>query len=79
MTISLLNEFNIKLGFDPFLRNCVKIYNEQIKSYYTLCQRTVKELKHLRYGHILFTKYQKETPQNVIDSYLREFINNCCK
>ena len=79
LTISLLNEFKIKLGFDPFLRNCVKIYNEQIKNYYTLCQRTVKELKHLKYGHILFTKYQKETPQNVIDSYLREFINNCCK
>ena len=79
LTISLLNEFNIKLGFDPFLRNCVKIYNEQMKSYCSLCQKTVKELKYLKYGQILFNKYQKNAPQNVIDSYLCKFINNCCK
>ena len=79
LTKSLLNEFKIKLGFNPFLRNCVNIYNDQIRNYYSLCQKTVKELKHLRYGHIFFTKYQKAIPHNVIDNYLREFINNCCK
>ena len=79
LTKSLLNGFNIKLGFHPFFRNCVKIYNEQIKKYFTLCQETVKELKHLKYGQILFNKYQNKNFQNVINNYLREFINNCCR
>ena len=79
LTKSLLQEFNIKLGFHHFLKDRAQNYNNEIKNYHTLCQKTIKDLKHLKYGQILFSKYQTKNFQCVINNYLFEFVNNCLK
>ena len=73
----ILKEFNIKIGFHSYLKQCAKNRGDEIKKYGKLCQKTLKELKHLKYGRTLFNKYQMKNYQCVLNTYLSGFINNC--
>ena len=73
----ILKEHNIKIGFHSYLKQCVKNKSDDIKKYGKLCQKTLKELKHLKYGRTLFNKYQMKNFQFVLNTYLSGFINNC--
>ena len=73
----ILKEFNIKIGFHNYLKQCAKNRGDEIKKYGKLCQKTLKELKHLKYGRTLFNKYQMKNFQCVLNTYLSGFINNC--
>ena len=79
ITKLILQQHNIKLGFHNYLRQCTKIKNEQIKQYFNLCQKIIKDLKHLKYGTIIFSKYQMKSFNSVVNTYLNEFINKCFK
>ena len=79
ITKLILQQHNIKLGFHNYLRQCTKIKNEQIKQYFNLCQKIIKDLKHLKYGTIIFSKYQMKSFNSVVNNSLNEFINKCFK
>ena len=79
ITKLILQQHNIKLGFHNYLRQCTKIKNEQIKQNFNLCQKIIKDLKHLKYGTIIFSKYQMKSFNSVVNTYLNEFINKCFK
>ena len=79
ITKLILQQFNIKLGFHFYLRNCANNRNSEVKNYFNLCQNMVKNLKQLKYGRILFSKYQMKNFNCVLNTFLNGFINECLR
>ena len=77
ITKMILQHNNIKLGSHIYLNNCAKIYHKQINQYFKLCLNAIKKLKNLKYGMIVFTKYQMKNFNSVVNTYLNGFINKC--
>ena len=73
----ILRQYNIKLGFHSYLNHCTKIKNNEIKQYFNLSQKIIKDLKHLKYGRTIFMKYQMKCFNSVVNNFLYEFINKC--
>ena len=73
----ILEQKNIKLGFHTYLRHCSIIKKEEIKKYFSLCQKVISSLKNKKYGRNLLCKYQMNNFHSVVNTYLNDFINKC--
>lgn len=73
----ILSKCSQKIILHQFLINCAKSKVKEIKYFYTLCAKTIKNLKMYKYGNTLFIKYQHKDFENVINNYLHSFILEC--
>jgi len=79
MAKEILNKFFYKIGFHTYLIECCKLKMKEIKYYYTLCSKVIKNLKEYKYGNAIFIKYQQKDFYHVINNYLEPFIIDCIK
>ena len=77
MTKEILTKCFYKIGFHNYLTECSKLRMKEIKYYYTLCTKVIKNLKSYKYGSIIFIKYQHKDFHYVINNYLNSFIIDC--
>lgn len=77
ITKELLKKNFYKIGFHDYLTNCSKLKKKEIKYYYTLCVKVIKNLKMYKYGSTIFIKYQHKDFYHVISNYLNPFIIEC--
>ena len=73
----LLKKYYYKIGYHDYLLKCSKLKMKEIKYYYTLCVKVIRNLKMYKYGSAFFIKYQHEDFYNVISNYLNPFIIEC--
>ena len=77
ITKEILTKCFYKIGFHNYLNECSKLRMKEIKYYYTLCTKVIKNLKSYKYGSIIFIKYQHKDFHYVINNYLSPFIIDC--
>ena len=73
----LLKKYYYQIGFHDYLMKCSKLKTKEIKYYYSLCIKVIKNLKIYKYGSVIFIKYQHKDFYNVINNYLDPFIIEC--
>jgi hypothetical protein len=73
----LLRKYLYRIGFHDYLTNCSKLKKKEIKYYYTLCVKVIKNLKMYKYGSAIFFKYDHKDFYHVISNYLNQFIIEC--
>lgn len=77
LTKELLKKYYYQIGFHDYLMNCSKLKTKEIKFYYSLCIKVIKNLKTYKYGSVIFIKYQHKDFYNVLNNYLDPFIIEC--
>ena len=77
ITKEILKKSFYKTGFHNYLNECSKLKLKEIKHYYSLCIKTIKDLKSYKYGSTIFIKYQHEDFNCVVNNYLSTFILDC--
>ena len=77
LTKELLKKYYYQIGFHDYLMKCSKLKTKEIKYYYSLCIKVIKNLKIYKYGSVIFIKYQHKDFYNVINNYLDPFIIEC--
>ena len=77
LTKLILEQKNIKLGLHKYLKHCSLNKRDDIKKYLYLCQKTISNLKKIKYGRILWCKYQMTNFNCIVNNYLSDFINKC--
>ena len=79
LVFSLSGSLVFSLSGSLVLRNCANNRNSEVKNYFNLCQNMVKNLKQLKYGRILFSKYQMKNFNCVLNTFLNGFVNECLR
>ena len=75
----ILKKMFYKIGFHSYLLECSKLKKKEINYYYSLCIKSIQNLKSYKYGSTIFIKYQHKDFYDVINNYLNPFIIECIR
>ena len=74
MAKEILGKYYYKIEIHKYLKECAKLRIKEIKYYYTLCGKVIKNLKSSKYGITIFFKYQHKDFYHIVTNYLNPFI-----
>ena len=75
MAKEIMKKYYYKMGFHNYLENCMKLKKNSIKLYFSLCVKTIKNLKKIKYGNTIFkrAKIRKSYDKIVLKKYWENF------